>query len=532
MWMVRILKGPNQGLIFPLSSGVNTIGRASSCSIQIDASGISRNHVELHVKNAEILLVDKDSSNGTYINGVRVHNQVLETGDQVSIHKVVFDIIRNPFAQGFPQKHASAPISVQGSAAPQMPPAENLEPGIAPQMENMNMAAAPAEPKKWWEHIAAYVEKAVLPGVYKLPEWMEFKWVIGLFALGFIFLVSAFSSIPMTRILKSSVKQESMNHAESIAESLALENRSALQEGVHTSVSVDYALRRPGVKKAFIIKAGDGRIIAPVEHMHDYPKDSFIHKVRKTGQRVTEKINSSTIGAMIPIKFFNPETNSQSVMAYSVVFYDIQALSINNSQTLSLIVQSLFISILLGSLLFFFMYKIITFPIESINEKLSQALKDSSQDVSTKYQFPALSDLCANINSTLERMNSFQDQQEQAQAPIDRTQEMSNLVELVGFPCICIQIDSSTIIAVNAQFEPQTGLPNEKLLYQPIDSIEDVPLQLNLKEAIEKVSSNPSETHVDQIEFNSNSFQVTAQGIYGNKELAYILAAFIPEESS
>ena len=297
MWMLRILKGPNQGLLFPLSSGVNSIGRSSSCSIKIDAPGISRNHVELHVQSADIRVVDKNSSNGTYINGVKIHQQTLETGDQISIHKVVFDIIRNPYAS------QNLPVHQGISAPPSNLQHIEQDPSLQPNMTHTPPSAESTTPKKWWESILPYVEKIVLPGAYKLPEWMEFKWVIGLFGLSFIVLAAVFSTIPMTRILASSIETESLNHAESIATSLALENRPALQEGLQTAVSVDSALRRPGVKKAFIIKTTDGRIIAPVEQMNNYPKSSFIHRVRKTGQRVAEKVDSSTAAAMVPIPF-------------------------------------------------------------------------------------------------------------------------------------------------------------------------------------------------------------------------------------
>ena len=523
MWMLRVLKGPQQGLLFPLSSGVNSIGRSSSCSIKIDAPGISRNHVELHINSADILVVDQNSSNGTYINGVKIHKQNLETGDQVSIHKVVFDIIRNPYAEHNFPVHQGIPQTPSSDIHSQMEQAPPIQPNMT------DMPQSVGTPKKWWESIFLYLEKIVLPGAYKLPEWMEFKWVIGLFGLSFIILAAVFSTFPMVRILASSIETESLNHAESIAVSLALENRPALQEGLQTAVSVDSALRRPGVKKAFIIKTTDGRIVAPVEQMNNYPKSSFIHRVRKTGQKSVEKVGSSTAAAMVPIPFFNPETSSQAVMYYSAVFYNMNALATSNKQTISLLIQSLFIALLLGGLFFFFLYKIITFPIENINEQLNQALKDQTQDVSTKYQFPALSHLCSNINSALERVNSIQDMQMQDQAPVDRTSEMSNLVELVGFACIAIQLDTSSITAVNSQFSAQTGLSEDKILHQHIDSIEDVPLQLNLKEALEKVSQNPIELYVDKIELNSTPFQVTAQGVYGAKELAYILVAFIPE---
>ncbi len=163
MWMLRVLKGPNQGFLYPLSQGINSIGRASSCSIQIDAPGISRNHVELHVGGAEIRLLDKESSNGTYINGVKVHEQTLETGDQVSIHKVVFDIVRNHFSQNVPVYQqqgfsSSAQNQIQQSAALQNPSGD-----LNPQMQNnpfhVVTPLTPHQQKNRMEKIQHYLEK-------------------------------------------------------------------------------------------------------------------------------------------------------------------------------------------------------------------------------------------------------------------------------------------------------------------------------------------------------------------------------------
>lgn len=515
MWALRILNGPEQGSFFPLNPGPNTIGRSANCTIQLKALGISKKHAEINVQEEDIVLTDTNSSNGTYVNGIKIKQQTVEIGDQISFHDVVSDITLEKQAQHLPMYNQPVQNgSAQSFSNPAFYPPPNKQPSSSKKIA------------EWWD---SYLNKVILPGIYKLPEWIELKWVMGSFAIGFILLVTLLSTIPLTRILKSSVEKESMNHAQSIAEALAVENKPALIEGLNTAVSVQYALLRPGVKEALIVHSATGRIIAPTEKFQTYPDNPFIHRARKLGKATVEKINSSTVAAMVPIQYFNPDTSSQDIMAYSAVFFNLASLATGKEKTISLIVQSFFIAVIIGSILFFFMYKMISYPFQSINEQLSLALKDDTAHISTNYQFPDLKSLCSNINSALERIHSHQDSPQTTL--VDRQSEMANLVELIGFAGLCIQLDNSSISAINQQFEEQTGLDIEHLLHQPIDQISDTSLQLNLKNAIEKISENPHQMFVDQLEFNGSPFQVTAQGVHGADQLSYILVAFIPEEA-
>ncbi len=513
MWTLRFLNGPKKGSYLQLSLGSNKIGRSSSCAIQIQSPGISKIHADINVKDSEIVLSDQNSSNGTYVNGVKIDQQKIEMGDQIALHDIIFDIVRS----GASERAAVSPMTAESAPSSIENPSSFHTPSASPDKTNLT---------NWWDN---YLNNVILPGVYKLPEWIEFKWVIGFFAISFILLVTVLSAFPLTQILKSSVEMESMNHAESIAVALAGDNQSALAEGIVTSVSVDLAQRRPGVKEAMIINASDGRIIAPVEKIHTYSDNSFVHRGRKTGQKLIEKLDSSTIGAMIPIKFFNPDTSSQAVMAYSVVLYNMGSLSISNNQTISLIVQSLFISIILGSIIFFFMYKMVVHPFESINEQLNQALKDDTKSVSVLYQLPSLNNLCSNINNLLERINSAQDQGSSLSNQIDRQHEMNNLVEMVGFACLCIRMDLSSIVSINSHFEEQTGLSAHHLLHKQIDQIDDNSLKLQLESAIQQITQDPSQIYSDSLECNGVPFQITAQGVFGVESISYILVAFIPE---
>lgn len=512
MWTLRFLNGPKKGSYFPLSPGSNKIGRSSACAIQIQSPGISKVHAEIKVTDSEIVLFDQNSSNGTYVNGVKIDQQNIEMGDQIAVHDIIFDIVRS----GASSRPAASPATSAEAPSEEYPNA----------FQANSQAPAKSNLMSWWDN---YLNNVILPGVYKLPEWIEFRWVISLFAISFIVLVTVLSAFPLTQILKSSVEMESMNHAESIAVALAGENQSALAEGIVTSVSVDMAQRRPGVKTALIVNAADGRIIAPIDRIHSYPDNSFIHRGRKTGQKLIEKLDSSIVGAMVPIKFFNPDTSSQAVMAYSVVLYNMGALSISSNQTINLIVQSLFISIILGSIIFFFMYKMVVHPFDSINEQLNQALKDDTKSISVLYQFPSLNSLCSNLNNLLERMNSAQDQGGSLSNQIDRQHEMNNLVEMVGFACLCVRMDLSSIVSVNAHFEEQTGLSTKHLLHTRIDQIDDNSLKLQLESAIQQITQDPSQIYTDSLECNGIPFQITAQGVFGTESVAYILVAFIPE---
>jgi len=63
-----------------------TIGRASSNDIVFNYNDVSGSHAQLIEKiNGEIVIADSGSTNGTYVNGVKVSTQALKQGDRVMI---------------------------------------------------------------------------------------------------------------------------------------------------------------------------------------------------------------------------------------------------------------------------------------------------------------------------------------------------------------------------------------------------------------------------------------------------------------
>lgn len=133
--------------------------------------------------------------------------------------------------------------------------------------------------------------------------------------------------------------------------------------------------REEGVKSAYIISSGDGTIMAPAKRAGTRPDDAFIHTGRKQNQAVSEQINDNEIGAMFPIKTFDNDTGSIKVLAHAVILYDMGSLSIDTSRTLSLFVQIFSIALLFGFLLYYFIYKIMEFPIKNLNKQIDSPFK-------------------------------------------------------------------------------------------------------------------------------------------------------------
>jgi predicted component of type VI protein secretion system len=66
------------------------VGRQTDCTIRIPDSGISRHHCELTVADGKVLLRDMGSSNGTFVNRVKVTQAELGPGDLISVGNIVF----------------------------------------------------------------------------------------------------------------------------------------------------------------------------------------------------------------------------------------------------------------------------------------------------------------------------------------------------------------------------------------------------------------------------------------------------------
>jgi pSer/pThr/pTyr-binding forkhead associated (FHA) protein len=69
-----------------------TIGRGPHCDIRLAVDSVSRKHARIALRNEEYHVEDMNSTNGVYVNGVRVVKCVLRDNDQIEMGgvKIIF----------------------------------------------------------------------------------------------------------------------------------------------------------------------------------------------------------------------------------------------------------------------------------------------------------------------------------------------------------------------------------------------------------------------------------------------------------
>lgn len=548
MWALRILTGPQAGSVIELKMGKNLIGRAPQCDIKLLSPGVSKEHTEVTVYKDKIVVADLRSSNGTYLNGVRVQNGVMRLGDKLSVHDVITDIIPSPEARaprssGQPSPQAPMPY-YGGGAAPQMPPMhmgmpQQMPQGMPQPMGGMSMPGAAPTPapafqqggfKGLVDKLNEYMERVALPGVYKLPQFVEMKMVLLGFVVLFIFSTTLLSMLPMVQITRASIINESKRRAASIARTVATLNQAALLQNSYSSLSTNAAESEDGVTQVLIVQQSDGMILAPASRAGTTPDLPFVHSARREMRPQSVEVDSSTIGASFPIGLFDPNTGEQSIKAHAIVLYDIGSLAFDDGRAISLFMQTLVIASLVGLLLFYFMYKLIEYPLVTLNTQLDAAMRDKTDNTEVDFQFPPLQALIGNINSLLTRyIHGDKDNAGGAAGFVNKDGEAENLVQIVGFPCVAISKEGR-IISCNPSFLQVARAELPQLQGQIFKAIPDVALQQNIEGLMIRSRENPRGIHTDQLEFSGHLCILSCQAMCSGQDVDYYVITVSPTE--
>jgi len=80
-----VIRGNDQGQRFELEDPTLRLGRESSATIQLHDTEVSRQHAEIRRVDRDFSIADLDSSNGTFVNGKRIRQHRLSSGDQVQV---------------------------------------------------------------------------------------------------------------------------------------------------------------------------------------------------------------------------------------------------------------------------------------------------------------------------------------------------------------------------------------------------------------------------------------------------------------
>jgi predicted component of type VI protein secretion system len=75
---------------FSLPRTVTVIGRREDCDLRIPLGDVSRKHCRFIADNDTLKVEDLGSSNGTFHNGVRIQEAIVNAGDNVQVGPVMF----------------------------------------------------------------------------------------------------------------------------------------------------------------------------------------------------------------------------------------------------------------------------------------------------------------------------------------------------------------------------------------------------------------------------------------------------------
>ena len=77
--------GVEAGSTYELHTPVTMLGRGTDCDLRLVDPGVSRHHAELRVEQDQVVLVDRESTNGTLVNGQPVRHFMLIDGTTITL---------------------------------------------------------------------------------------------------------------------------------------------------------------------------------------------------------------------------------------------------------------------------------------------------------------------------------------------------------------------------------------------------------------------------------------------------------------
>lgn len=130
-------EGPGAGqahTLDPARRPVLSVGRSSECDIVLNDHRASRHHADFRWNGGEWEIRDRGSTNGTYVNGMQVHQPYeLRLGDRVTIGETTM-VLREAPAQAAPasERGAVARQTARTAERPIMVPSGQAGPAVGP----------------------------------------------------------------------------------------------------------------------------------------------------------------------------------------------------------------------------------------------------------------------------------------------------------------------------------------------------------------------------------------------------------------
>ncbi len=89
-FVLQQINGEGAPKRFVIDAPELTLGRGSEADLHIPSRDLSRLHLRIRCHQEECMIEDLNSSNGCYLNGVKVHSATLRNGDTLQLGRILF----------------------------------------------------------------------------------------------------------------------------------------------------------------------------------------------------------------------------------------------------------------------------------------------------------------------------------------------------------------------------------------------------------------------------------------------------------
>ena len=91
--LVTVEHGSHQGATYPFTDEQLIIGRDPSCDVVLADEQVSTRHAAIaRSRNGALSVLDLGSTNGTFVDGERIREQVLRGGEQITVGKSILRV--------------------------------------------------------------------------------------------------------------------------------------------------------------------------------------------------------------------------------------------------------------------------------------------------------------------------------------------------------------------------------------------------------------------------------------------------------
>jgi signal transduction histidine kinase len=91
---LTVIQGQDRGKVYDLRGNHIVMGRDPHCEVSLTDHSVSRHHAELRIEEGRFHFIDLNSSNGSFVNGVKVTECIVRPGDQIRLGSAILALGR------------------------------------------------------------------------------------------------------------------------------------------------------------------------------------------------------------------------------------------------------------------------------------------------------------------------------------------------------------------------------------------------------------------------------------------------------